>query len=99
MPKRKPANYYNQTCRELEHVTPPTKSKSETDKCLPSYSSDSSNWEFGSLGVVFKNLFANMTSISQVKTLSHSTPFHGPNNLIFNERSISNNANLLLRIR
>jgi len=46
MPKGKPANYYDQTCRGLGYVTPSAQSDSESEKTLPSYSSDSSNWKF-----------------------------------------------------
>ena len=76
VPKGKPANYYNQTRKELGYVIPPTQSESETDESLPSYSSDLSDWESDvGVGVVFKNLFVNMTSISLVDHDEDVEPF------------------------
>jgi len=64
-PKENPTNYYNQTRRGLEYVTPPTQSELETDKSLPSHSSYSSDLELNiSVVVIFKNLFVNLTLIS-----------------------------------
>jgi len=64
----KPTNYYNQTRRGLMYVIPSTQFDSESEKSLSSHSLDSSNWESDiSVKVVFKKLFANMTSTSQVK--------------------------------
>ena len=66
--EEKPANYYDRTRRGLGYVTPPSQSESKSDDSLPSSSSDSSNWDSDiSVGVVFKQLFANMTSISQAE--------------------------------
>ena len=91
MSKRKPTNYYDLTRKRLGYVIPSTQSELESDKFLPSYSSDSSDWEsYVSVGVVFKTLFANMTSISQVdqdkdmEPWSHSKLIRWLTNLIFN---------------
>jgi len=93
--KRKPANYYDQTRRELGYVTLSIQFESESEESLPSYSSDSSDWEsYIRVGADFKNLFANITSISRwikMKILSHSIPIHRLNNLICSGRNISNN--------
>ena len=68
MSKGKPANYYDKTYRGLRYVTPPTPLLFEEDKSLPSYSSTSSEWESDiSMGVLFKDLFVNMTSIDQLE--------------------------------
>ena len=95
VPEGKPSNYYDRTYRGLGYVTPPPQSESK--------SSGSSGWVFDiSVGLVFKNLFANMTSISQVEQEEDVEPFDTDlwfNNLIFNGRSISNNMNLLPKIR
>jgi len=62
------SNYYDQTNKGLGYVTPPARSESDTDESLPSHSSNLSDWESDvSVGLVFKNLFANMASISQVE--------------------------------
>ena len=45
VPKGKPVNYYDQSCRGLGYITQSIQSDSEYDKSLPSHSSDSSNWE------------------------------------------------------
>ena len=67
MLKGKPANYYDKKCRGLGYVTPPALFQSEEDESLPS-SSISSGWESDvSVGVLFKNLFVNMTSINQLE--------------------------------
>ena len=64
----KPTDYYNKTLRGLGYITPPARSQSEGDKSLPSHSSSSSEWESDvSVGVLFKKLFANMTSIDKLK--------------------------------
>jgi len=68
VPKRKPANYYDKTHRGLGYVTPPspTSFQSEDNKSIPSHSTTSSEWELDvSIGMLFKNLSINMTSISQ----------------------------------
>ena len=68
MSKGKPANYHYKTCRGLGYVTPPTPLPSEEDKFFPSYSSTSSEWESDiSVGVIFKDLCVNMTSIDQLE--------------------------------
>jgi len=66
--KGKLANYYDKTHRGLGYVTPPTQFQSKRDESLPSHSSSSSEWETDvSVGVIFKNLFVNMTSINQLE--------------------------------
>ena len=61
-------NYYDQTHRGLKYTTPSVQSNSESGKPLPSHFLDSSDWESDiSVEVVFKKLFANMTSTSQVE--------------------------------
>jgi len=68
MPKGKPANYYDKTHRGLGYVTPPTLLPSEEDKSFLSYCSTSSTWlSNASVGVLFKDLFINMTSIDQLE--------------------------------
>ena len=68
VPKGKPTNYYDKTRRGLGYVTPPTPLPSEGDKSFPSYSSTSSEWELDvNVGVLFKDLFINMTSINQLE--------------------------------
>ena len=68
MPKGKPANYYDKTHRGLGYVTPPSPVSFKEDKSFPSYSSTSSEWESDvSVGVLFKDLFVNMTSIDQLE--------------------------------
>ena len=65
--KEKPANYYDQTHMGLGYIIPSVRSDSESEKSLPSHSSDSSDWESDvSVGVAFKKIFINMTSTSQV---------------------------------
>ena len=62
------SNYYDQTNKGLGYVTPPARSELDTDESLSSHSSNLSDWESDvSVGLVFKNLFANMASISQVE--------------------------------
>ena len=76
VPEGKPPNYYDRTHRELGYVTLPPQSEPESDRLLPSQSSDSSSWDSdGSIGVVFKKLFANMTSISQMEQDEDIEPF------------------------
>jgi len=68
VPKGKPTNYYDKTRRGLGYVTPPTPLQSEGDESLPSHSATSSEWESDvSVGMPFKNLFVNMTSIDQLE--------------------------------
>jgi len=68
VPKGKPTNYYDKTRKGLGYITPPTQSQSEGDESLPSYSSCLSEWESDvSVGVLFKNLFVNTTSINQLE--------------------------------
>jgi len=74
VPKEKSTNYYDQIRRGLGHVTPSTHSESEFDEFLRSHSSDSSDWE-SDVGAVFKTLFTNMTSISQVEQNEDIEPF------------------------
>ena len=45
VPKKKLANYYDQTRRGLGYVTPPAQSESDTEGALPSHSSDALDWE------------------------------------------------------
>ena len=100
VPKGKPVDYYDKTCRGLGYITPPIQSQSET--ALPSHSSSSSEWESDvSVRVVFKNLFVNVTSINQLEqeeVLKLLTLSHGPSNLISSERS-DLNVNRTLKIR
>ena len=66
--KGKPADYYDKTRRRLGYITSPARSQSEEDESLPLHSSSSSEWESDvSVGVVFKSLFVNMTSINQLE--------------------------------
>ena len=68
VPKGKPTNYYDKICKELGYVTPPTLLQSEDGESLPSHSATSSEWESDvSMGMLFKNLFVNMTSIDQLE--------------------------------
>ena len=72
----KQANYYDRTCRGLRYITLPPQSESESNESLPSQSLDSFNWDSDiSVGVVFKKLFANMTSISQAEQDEDIEPF------------------------
>jgi len=58
------------------YVTPSPQSELETDGSLPSQSSDSSSWDSTiSVGIVFKMLFANMTSINQAEKDENVEPF------------------------
>ena len=76
VPNGKPANYYDRTHRGLGYVTQPPKLESEFDESLPSQLSNSSNWDFDiSMGVVFKKLIANITSISQAEQDEDVEPF------------------------
>ena len=62
--------------RGLRYVTLPPQSEPESDGSLPSQSSDSSSWDSDcSKGVVFKKLFANMTSFSQAEQDEDIEPF------------------------
>jgi len=66
--KGKPTNYYNKTRRGLGYVIPPALFQSEEDKSLLSLSSILSECKSDvSVGVLFKNLFVNMTSINQLE--------------------------------
>jgi len=68
VPKGKPANYYGKTHRGLGYVTPLTMLRSEDNESIPSHSASSSEWESDvSIGMLFKNLFVNMTSIDQLE--------------------------------
>ena len=68
MPKGKPANYYGKTHRGLGYVTPPTPLQSEDDESILSHSATSSEQESNvSVGMLFKNLSVNMTSIDQLE--------------------------------
>jgi len=52
----------------LGYITPPAQYQSEGDESLPSHFSSLSEWESDvSVGVLFKNLFVNMTSINQLE--------------------------------
>ena len=76
VPQRKPPNYYDRTRRGLGYVTLPPQLESESDRSLPSQSSDSSRWDSDcSVGIVLKKLFTNMTSISQTKQDEDIEPF------------------------
>ena len=65
--KGKPADYYDKTRRGWGYITPPAQFQSEGDEPLPSHSSNSFEWESDVSVVAFKNLFVNMTSISQLE--------------------------------
>jgi len=66
-PKGKPANYYDKTHKGLGYITPTTV-QPEDDESIPSHSATSSEWESDvSVGMFFKNLSFNMTSIDQLK--------------------------------
>jgi len=67
-PKEKSANYYDKTHRGLGYVTPPTLHQSKDNESIPSHSATSFEWESDvSVGMLFKNLFVNMTSIDQLE--------------------------------
>jgi len=52
----------------LGYVTPPTLLQSEDDESFPLHFATSSEWESDvSVGMLFKNLFVNMTSIDQLE--------------------------------
>ena len=52
----------------MGYITPLAQSQSEGDESLLSHSSSSFEWESDvSVGVVFKNLFVNMTLINQLE--------------------------------
>jgi len=66
--KKKATQLLGSDRQGLGYVTPSARSDSGTEESLPSHSSDSSSWELdSSMGVVFKNFFANITSISQAE--------------------------------
>ena len=102
MLKGKPANYYNKTHRELGYVTSPTLLQFEDDKSIQSLSTTSSEWESDvSVGMLFKNLSVNMTSIDQLEheeAIETFAPNYGLINLISSGKSDSNNVNHPLRI-
>ena len=101
MSKGKLANYYDKTRRGLGYVIPPTPLQSEEDKSFPSYSSTSSEGESDvSVGVLFKNLFVNITSInwSMKRLLKCLTLSHGLSNSISSGKSDLNNVNYPLSI-
>jgi len=64
----KPTNYYDKTHKGLGYLTPPALFQSEKEESLPSHSSIPSEWESDvSVGLLFKKLSVNMTSINQLK--------------------------------
>ena len=68
VPKGKPANYYDSTRRGLGYVTPTSSAtvQAKDDGSAPSHSASSSEWDSDiSIGGMFKDLTANMTSSSQ----------------------------------
>ena len=70
MPRRRLANYYDNTRKGLGYLTPtpPATVKSEDNKPIPSHYASSSEWESDvSVGTMFKNLTVNMTSSSQLE--------------------------------
>ena len=68
VPKGKLANYYDKTHRGLGYVTPPTPFQSEDNESVPSRSASSSECEsVVSIGMLFKNLSINMTSINKLE--------------------------------
>ena len=69
VPKGKPANYYGNTRRGLGYVAPTSSAtvQAEDDEPIPSHSASSSEWDSDvSIGGMFENLTANMTSSSQL---------------------------------
>ena len=77
MPKEKSANYYNCTRMKVGICRSVTQSEPESNKSLPSQSSDSFNWDSDiSVRVVFKKLFANMMSINQGEQDEYTEPFN-----------------------
>ena len=70
VPKGKPANYYDSTRRGLGYVTPTSSVtvQAKHDGSVPSHSASSSEWGSDvSIGGMFENLTANMTSSSQLE--------------------------------
>ena len=70
VPKGKPTNYYDKTCRGLGYVTPPPSTSiwSEDNKPIPSRSASSSEWDSDvSVGTLFKELTVNITLSSQLE--------------------------------
>ena len=70
VPKGKPTNYYDSTRRGLGYVTPTLSAtvQVEDDEPIPSHSASSSEWDSDiSIGGMFENLTANMTSSSQLE--------------------------------
>jgi len=70
VPKGKPANYYDKTCRGLGYVTPPlsTSFRSKDNKSIPSRSASSSEWESDvSVGMLLKNLSIKTALIGQLE--------------------------------
>ena len=70
VPKGKPANFYDNTRRGLGYVTPTSSATVQVkdDEPIPSHSASSSEWDSNvSIGGMFKNLTANMTSSSQLE--------------------------------
>jgi len=77
VPKEKPVNYYDQTCRGLGYITPSAQSDPEFERPLLSHSSDSSEWESDvSVGFALKKLFVNMASTDQVEPEEDIKPFN-----------------------
>jgi len=77
VPKVKPANFYNQTRRGLGYNISSIYSDSQSEKLLPSHSSDSSDWKSDvSVRVAFKKLFVNVTLISHVEPEENIEPFN-----------------------
>ena len=71
VPRGKPANYYDNTHRELGYVTStlPAMVQSKDDEPIPSHYASSSEWDLDvSVGVMFDNLTVNMTSSSQLES-------------------------------
>jgi len=75
--KRKISQLLRPSCTELGYVIPSSQFEPESDESLPSQSSDLFSWDSDiSVGVVFKKLFANMTSIDQVEQDKDIEPFN-----------------------
>jgi len=67
VPKGKRANYYDKTRIGLGYVIPPAPFQSEEEESLPSHFSISFKWVSDvSMGVLFKNLSVNITSINHL---------------------------------
>jgi len=68
MPKGKLANYYDKTHRGLGYITPPILFQSEDNESIPLHSASLSEWGSDvNIGMLFKDLSINMTSINRLE--------------------------------